>query len=228
VTDPSLLCPLVLLPDPKDGVMSTRRLASSALLAALVLVPAAACGSSSSGSTPSASTTAAGNGSVAADPNAPEVNAAGDIPDNQVYVAWAPPGGGWSVKVPEGWARTDATDGSVFTDKYNSVEATAAAAGAAPTVDSAQTTEVPAIKASTANVSDVKVSTVNRKAGPAVLITYTADSPANQVTGKSVRVAVERYEFFRNGTEVVLTLSGPVGADNVDPWKTVTDGFTWQ
>jgi hypothetical protein len=25
----------------------------------------------------------------------------------------------------------------------------------------------------------------------------------------------------------VLTLTGPVGADNVDPWKIVTDSFKW-
>lgn len=228
MTDPSLRFRLVLILDPKDGAMSTRRLASSALLATLVLVPAVACGSSSSSSTPSASSAAAGSGAVPANPNAPEVNAAGDIPDNQVYVAWSPPAGGWSVKVPEGWGRTDTSEGAVFTDKYNSVDARSVSASAAPTIDSAQATEVAAIKASTANVSDVKVSMVSRKAGPAVLISYTADSTPNQVTGKSVRVAVERYEFFRNGTEVVLTLSGPVGADNVDPWKTVTDGFAWQ
>jgi hypothetical protein len=132
------------------------------------------------------------------------------------------------VEVPEGWARTDAADGAVFTDKYNSVDARATTVTAAPTVDSAQSTDVPAIRASAANVSDVKVSTVTRKAGTAVLITYNADSPPSEVTGKSVRIAVERYQFFRNGTEVVLTLSGPVGADNVDPWKTVTDGFGWQ
>jgi hypothetical protein len=24
-----------------------------------------------------------------------------------------------------------------------------------------------------------------------------------------------------------VTLSGPAGADNVDPWRTVTDSFRW-
>ena len=64
-------------------------------------------------------------------------------------------------------------------------------------------------------------------AGSAVLITYQADSAPNEVTGKVVADAVERYEFWDNGTTVVLTLSGPVGADNVDPWRTVTDSFRW-
>jgi len=31
-----------------------------------------------------------------------------------------------------------------------------------------------------------------------------------------------------SGTEVVLTLAGPKGADNVDPWRTVTDSLAWK
>ena len=36
-----------------------------------------------------------------------------------------------------------------------------------------------------------------------------------------------RYEFFRNGQTVALTLAGPLGADNVDPWRHITDSFRW-
>jgi hypothetical protein len=71
------------------------------------------------------------------------------------------------------------------------------------------------------------VTSVQRPAGSAVLLTYQADSAPNEVTGKVVTDAVERYEFFSGGSEVVLTLSGPVGSDNVDPWRTVTDSFRW-
>jgi hypothetical protein len=28
--------------------------------------------------------------------------------------------------------------------------------------------------------------------------------------------------------EVILTLSGPVGADNADPWRVVTDSLQWR
>ncbi|MDT4974331.1 MAG: hypothetical protein QOG98_89, partial [Pseudonocardiales bacterium] len=58
-------------------------------------------------------------------------------------------------------------------------------------------------------------------------LTYRADSAPNPVTNKVAVEAVERYEFWRNGTEVVLTLSAPVGSDNVDPWLKVTDSFAW-
>ena len=58
-----------------------------------------------------------------------------------------------------------------------------------------------------------------------MLVTYEADSAPNAVTGKAVREAVERYTFWRAGQQVVLTLSGPKGADNVDPWRIVTNSL---
>ncbi len=160
-------------------------------------------------------------------PGAPEVNAAGDIPDTQAFVAYTPAAGGFSVKVPEGWARTDDPGGVTFTDKFNSVRVTTADAPAAPTVASAQA-ELPALRSTVANYEAGKVSAVSRTAGPGVLITYRADSTANAVTGKVIRLDVERYEFWKAAKLVVLTLSGPQGADNVDPWRTVTDSLGWR
>jgi hypothetical protein len=115
----------------------------------------------------------------------------------------------------------------LFTDKLNTVRVESVAAASAPTVDSARGTELPAVTASAANARPGEVTAVHRNAGDAVLITYQADSPADPVTGKVVRDSVERYEFFHGGTEVIVTLSGPVGADNVDPWRTVTDSLRW-
>jgi hypothetical protein len=47
------------------------------------------------------------------------------------------------------------------------------------------------------------------------------------VTGKRRTDAVERYLFFHHGREAILTLSGPKGADNVDPWRIITDSLRW-
>ena len=63
---------------------------------------------------------------------------------------------------------------------------------------------------------------------PAVLVTYQANSQPNAVTGKQYRLDVLRYELARTGEVVALTLSSPVGADNVDPWRTVTESFAWR
>jgi hypothetical protein len=192
------------------GFMRTR----SALSAGVVVLAlgVAGCGSSSSPSAPAA-------------PNKPEVSPAGDIPDNQAYVAYSPPGAGFSVKVPEGWARTSAGGVTSFTDKLNTVRMQTTRAPAALTAAAAKRTAVPTLSRQVPGFKNAKVSTVTRKAGGAVRITYLATSPADPVTGRSRTNAVERYVFFHNGADVVLTLSGPKGADNVDPWKIVTDSL---
>jgi len=148
--------------------------------------------------------------------------AAGDIPDNQVFVAYMSPAGGFSVKVPEGWARTEAGGAVIFTDKFNSIRVETVAAAKAPTAQSVERDELPAL-----GVASGKVSTVARSAGEVLLVTYHADGPSDPVTAKVPRLAVERYEFWRDGRTVLLTLSGAVGADNVDPWRTVSDSFRW-
>ena len=58
-------------------------------------------------------------------------------------------------------------------------------------------------------------------------ITYLARGTVNAVTGKSGSDAVERYIFFHRGKDAVVTLSGPKGADNVDPWRLVTNSLRW-
>jgi hypothetical protein len=95
-------------------------------------------------------------------------------------------------------------------------------------VASATANEVPAIAAKASCFEAGKVTMVHRQGGDAVLVTYRVDGPPDPVTGKVVREAVERYEFSKNGKEAILTLSGAVAADNVDPWKIVTNSFTWQ
>ena len=35
-----------------------------------------------------------------------ETNPVGDIPDTQVFVDYAPPGGGYAVQIPQGWSRS--------------------------------------------------------------------------------------------------------------------------
>jgi hypothetical protein len=47
------------------------------------------------------------------------------------------------------------------------------------------------------------------------------------VTGKVGQDAVERYVFFHRGHEVILTLSGPQKADNVDPWRIISNSLAW-
>ncbi|MCU1657060.1 MAG: hypothetical protein JWO57_1716 [Pseudonocardiales bacterium] len=187
--------------------------------------------SSSSGSKPAPGTTASNSGtstgSGAPSPHATESNVAGDIPDTQAFVPYPAANNTFTVQVPEGWARTTSGAAVVFTDKYNSIRIETVARPSAPTVAFAQSTELPGISAGATGFSAGQVKSVQRNAGPAILITYRADSAPNAVTGKVAVEAVERYEFWKNGTEVTLTLAAPVGSDNVDPWRKVTDSFSW-
>jgi hypothetical protein len=150
---------------------------------------------------------------------------AGDIPDDQAFVAFS--ASGYTIKVPEGWARSADGLATVFSDKYNSIRIETMAMATAPTAASVTSTDLPAIAKAAKGYAAGKVSTVTRKAGQAVLATYQMDGAANDVTSKTVRLDVERYEFWKNGTAAVITLSSAAGSDNVDPWKTVTDGFGW-
>jgi hypothetical protein len=130
--------------------------------------------------------------------------------------------------VPEGWARVQRGGTVTFTDKLNTIRMETRPAPAAPTVASARQAELPAIRSASRRYEPGEVTRVRRAAGGVVLVTYKADAPADPVTGKVVHDAVERYEYWRGGTEAILTLAGPVGADNVDPWRIVTDSFRWR
>jgi hypothetical protein len=156
----------------------------------------------------------------------PETNVPGDIPDNQAFVTYRPASGGYSINVPEGWARSEQPTSVTFTDKFNSIRVDRQPAPAAPTAASAQN-EMQAVAARLTCYQPGNVSTVSRKAGQGLLVKYRADSPPDPVTAKVVHQDVERYEFWRSGTEVVVTLSSSQGSDNVDPWRKVTDSFSW-
>jgi hypothetical protein len=214
-----------------------RRVTSLGLVAALCAAVLGACGSSNgrAATTPTGSYGAptgsaratASSPTTGANPNAPEVSPSGDIPDNQAFVKYTSHDRAYSVEVPEGWARTDAGSATTFTAHFNSIRIEMTKMPTAPTVATARSTDVPALQRMASGFSLGNVTSVNRTAGQAVLITYRAGSAADPVTGKRIVLDVERYQFWRNGTSVTLTLSAPKGSDNVDPWKKVTDSFSW-
>ena len=188
----------------------------------MALLAVAGCGGNSSSAGGARSSKAA-----APNPNAPEKSPPGDIPDNQAYIAYSPPGAGYSVKVPEGWSRITAHGATTFTDKLNSITMQTRPAASPMTVRDASRIGVRELAQSVRGFHAGRVSTVHRSAGRAIRIRYTAKGRPNPVTGRAVTDAVEQYVFFHAGKDLVLTLSGPRGADNVDPWRIVTDSVSW-
>ena len=105
------------------------RLAGGATLGLLISVVVAGCTSSAAQAPATAApASSAGSASTSAapiptkQPLAPETSPAGDIPDNQVFVAYASPNGGYQLQVPEGWARTDQGTDVRFVSKLDGVQ----------------------------------------------------------------------------------------------------------
>ncbi len=175
-----------------------------------------------------ASGKAASASPAGASPLATEVNPPGDIPDNQAYVRYPVPGSGVSVKFPEGWSRSTSGAATTFTSKLNSITIAVSKAASPPTAASVQAAAARELPGAVQQYAPGKLSTIQRAGQSVQLFTYTGDSTPDPVTSKVVRDSFEQYTYFKAGTRVVLTLTGPTNADNVDPWRTVADSVMFQ
>lgn len=156
--------------------------------AALLTLGAAACGSSSSG----------GGSTQAANPSGKESSPPGDIPDNQAFVRYTPPSGGFSVKVPEGWAQRTSGGAIVFTDKLNAIRIESHGAVVPLTAKTARSVEVARLAGAVKGFQSGKASTVTRQAGTAVRITYLA---AARPTRSPARRASMRWSATCSSTK---------------------------
>jgi hypothetical protein len=182
----------------------------------------AGCGSSSSSGSSSSQAGQANSKAAAAEAQSA---AQGDIPDNQKFLRYDNPRGGYSIKYPEGWAQQGAGNLVIFTDKGNSVRI-AVTQGAAPTVASVaaelrkEAGKDPTLKAGTPQ--QVKV-------GPsqAIHIVDHVQGPADPVTGKKPTLMVDRYVLANKGRVATVDESSPVGVDNVDAYRLIIESFQW-
>ncbi|MFJ6326933.1 MULTISPECIES: hypothetical protein [unclassified Rhizobium] len=158
---------------------------------------------------------------------APEKNPPGDIPDTQVFVSYDAKSG-YSLKVPEGWARSDLGNGTSFVDKLDGVVITEQSENAAPTIDTVKTKFLPDLEKRSRALKLGKVEQVKLPAGEAIRIVFTSNSEPNAVTNKQVRLENEIYIYHRGGKTVSLQLYAPFGADNVDQWNLMSRSFRWK
>jgi len=158
---------------------------------------------------------------------APEVSPPGDIPDNQAFVTFNSPLG-YSIKVPEGWARKDEGTKTTFSDKYNHILLQQSDAG--PTIDEAfaKSTLIPDLQKAGRAPDRIKVKAIALKSGPVIALDYDSNSEPNVVTNKQIREENEAVYFGNGGKRVTLTLSAPKGADNVDQWNFMINSFRWK
>jgi hypothetical protein len=173
------------------------------ILAAASLL-AAGCGSSGSrtstaGNTstpPPAESHSTEGQAAAAVPSEAQAAATGDIPDNQVFLLFRNPQAGYSIRYPEGWARTGSGNDVTFQEKANLVHIT------------------------------VRNGAPHGK--PGTKTTYSRTSAPDPVTGKRLRLVTDRYEYGNQGKVAVLDLATPVGVDNVDAYRMISESFEWQ
>jgi hypothetical protein len=198
---------------------------AGALAAALAAV---GCGSASSAATPgpgasaTASPTTQATGALTGE--AASV-AAGDIPDNQVFLTLHDKAGGFSMKYPEGWAQKTKTGTLTIQDKNNVVRVTVSNAA------------LPTTAAVNKQMKDLQTMTPSLKAGaatamtisgaPAVKVTYTTLSAPNSVTGKTTILMVDRYYLSHSGRLAVIDMGTPQGVDNVDAYRLMSESFAW-
>jgi hypothetical protein len=156
-----------------------------------------------------------------------EKNPPGDIPDSQVFITYESKDG-YSLQVPEGWARTDMPDGASFIDKLDGVVLTRSDAPAAPTVASVKKDYLPMFEKQGRAIKIGSVKAVKLPGGNAIRINYSSNSEPNAVTSKQVRLENQRFLFFKDGKLVALELYAPLGADNVDQWKLMSESFRWK
>ncbi len=205
----------------------------SAILMALVT----GCGSSSSpsasGSTPQPSTpsatatqTTSTNSSVGVLSGEAKSAATGDIPDTQVFLTYANPAAGYRMSYPEGWTRKGNANDVTFSDKNNIVHIVIANGGA-PSVATVAA-ELGQLKQSTPSLTFTPPASIQLKSGPAIKATYSTQSAPNPVTGKSVLLIVDRYEFAKGGKRATVDLGTAKGVDNVDAYRRMINSFTWQ
>jgi hypothetical protein len=148
--------------------------------------------------------------------------AAGDIPDNQVFLVFANRPAGYSMKYPEGWAQKGSGAQVTFRDKNNIVRIVVAP-GPAPTRTS--------VRAEVAQLANAKPNggphSMTLSGKPAFKVVYSTESAANAVTGKRVKLVVDRYYLWTGGRRAVVDLGTPEGVDNVDAYRLMIESFRW-
>lgn len=209
------------------------------MLILAVALLAAGCGGSNNAAAPqttatqpstatTTSTTKRGSGATQS-PGAltaeAQQTAAGDIPDNQVFLTFRDAKAGYSIKYPEGWAQQGSGDRVTFQDKNNLVRITVAAGGVSVAGAAA---EMARLEQQTPSLRFDGPRQVTLSGKPAVKVVYSTESAQNPVTGKRVKLVVDRYYLPGAGKHAIVDLGTPEGVDNVDAYRLMSESFRWQ
>lgn len=150
----------------------------------------------------------------------------GDIPDNAVFLTYAPTTPAFSIDYVEGWQVTPQRDGVVIRDKDSS-ETVAIAAPTADVSVYVSNVDLASLR-SQPGFQLVKQDTVAVNGSTYVHLVYHVPAPPDPVTGKQVPSTVDRYYVPGATGLAIVSLSTPDGVDNVDAFLQMIRSFTWR
>jgi hypothetical protein len=79
-----------------------------------------------------------------------------------------------------------------------------------------------------ANVIHLTIRKGAARGKPGEKVTFTSLSAPDPVTGKRLKIMVDRYEYPHGGKLAVLDLATPEGVDNVDAYRLISESFKWK
>lgn len=201
-----------------------------------------ACGSSTKtpavGPTPATTTATSASTSTSTSPNGvansgagaltaeAQAAAAGDIPDNQVFLTFDNATAGYSIRYPEGWLQSGHGQRVTFQDKNNRIRIVTASG--APFTAASVKADVASLTSSNSSLRATAPTPLALPGGAAFKVSYSTESAPNPVTNKRVTLVVDRYYFSKHGKRAVLDLGAPQGVDNVDAFRMISRSFRWR
>ena len=209
--------------------MDRKTLIAGIALAVAASWPIAGCGGSSNSSSATVQSTLPSSQSSPGAGQAPseaQSAATGDIPDNQVFLSFHNSKQGYTIRYPEGWARTGNGAAVAFQDKANIIRVTVSK-GHLPTVQGAAAA-LARQKTTDPTISVGKPARATIAGAPVVKVTYTRQSAPDPVTGKRLPLTIDRYVYSHNGKVAVVDLGTPKGVDNVDAYRMISQSFRWR
>jgi hypothetical protein len=151
--------------------------------------------------------------------------AAGDVPDNAVFLTYKDTAHGFSIQYVEGWQVSPVTDGVGIRDK-DSNELVQVVAPQTDVTTYVSGTDLPALQGQ-AGFKLIKQDKVSVNGKNLVHLVYENPSPPDPVTGKQVPSTVDRYYVAGPSGLAIVSLSTPKGVDNVDAFRQMIESFKW-
>lgn len=149
----------------------------------------------------------------------------GDIPDTAVYLRYQ--ARGFSVEYVEGWLQTTTAQGVTFADKDSAVVVELRPHLSGSLSAYVQRVDLPRL----AHTAGFRRGALTRDAigrNQTLHLIYHGHSAPDAVTGKSVTLQSDRYYVNGPHALAVITLSTPVGVDNVDGFRRIAHSFRFR